>query len=262
MSFRSTLFLTWVCLSTLTIGSAQADVLLNSQKAQKNENAETLFFGDSLIRISYSKSDWAGLDHYDDLYNASSWYPSLGVEKNFISLSSYLSLGGELRFSYYTDTGSTGKKSPGDPQPSSSDVLTQDNGSLSLVIVPYNLLVHLNISPSISKYATFDAWFGYEELYFQEQRVSKNNQSEQAITNTGWHSGFVTGFSANILLDHLDVMSVGSLKRSLNIEHVFVAPYVEVVSATKNNMYISGKKASVAEFNRTNMGITFVFETM
>ena len=270
MTFKAKFFCLLFCLSFSATGWALERFGASEPRDDDFDPSQGVgspsFFGGYDLRLSYSRPEFTKLKYYDDLYGPPSWYPSFGVGKRLFGISSILSTSAEFRVGYYSDMGFTGKRNVGDKVPT-TEHLEKDDGELELVLMPYQLMFRMQISPFVAKYVLLDAWVGYEELYFQESRLAKGSSNgsgqAQSIVNMGWHNSLVVGGAMKLLLNHLDEASIGTLTRSLGIGFVYLAPYYEYVEALKGSkVFIANKKSSTVKFSRQTFGLSFIFESL
>lgn len=238
------------------------------------------------LQVGFAKPTFDKLKYYNLLYGKTNISPSFAITYKFLDFGTF-ALGGGVKFSYYTAEGKTASLgSDGEPVPTTSKT--------SLTTVPYQFFISAQVVPFSSRFLVFDAWAGYEELYYEETRLNKTTPTTTTSTtptttstdttttttttttsttantsttqkneiNSGWNKSFTYGLAINILLNHLDGAASHSLKHTTGLRFIYLAPYMEVTTALKGGkLFLNQQKASVVDFSRTSFGILFMFET-
>ena len=187
-----------------------------------------------------------------------------GKSAGFIDFSStyyftqnYLAIGLGFELGYYRDTGFPSRTR----HPVKEGSLTQDeidHGSrIQLTIIPVKLPLSLVVTPlPFANWLQLAAWGGLDELYVQEIRLvdtaTAGASASKTYLNTGWNSEVFFGGGIPIKLDALDSTATAST-RFMGIKSYYLLPFFEVTRTTH---------VSTAKFDRTELGLMFLFEAI
>ena len=219
------------------------------------------------------------LQYYEEFYGS----PGLSFTMFFnqgYELFSGLSVGLGTQFSFYRVEGSQMQK----PEVSAPDSFIKSDGKSSLTLLPYQLLLTASYTPWSEAWFSVDLWGGYEELYFQEirmtatqdgtselpansqqlataQQPSKKTNNKQRFINSGWNHGIAIGVAVNFRLNGLEQRSGQTLKQATSLGEIHLSPYYETILNLAGKVIIAGKESSVVTFARQTYGLTFSFRT-
>lgn len=189
------------------------------------------------------------LSGYDDFYGHESLQPSMRIDWYFLNWS-YFAFGAMIRGGYYSDRGNASTQ---------SDVYVKDeNGELSLTIIPVQLGGALQMTPFSYKWLVLSYWAGVDRTYFQEARArgeasgAGDEAANKIYLNRQWTTQLFTGFSINFLLNPLDEVTARSAK-VMGISRIYLSPFFET--------YKSIGKSSDLKLDRIAYGIGFSFES-
>jgi len=249
----------WTMTSSISVVYAVDESPLQSEieSPVASTDLEDWAYGKFRIRLGILKTNFTDeKKFYQKLYGEPSKNISFGVDFNI--LRKYVAAGIGLKIGYFIDQGKAGKTSVSNP--TVDDITVDENGKLELTLIPLQLTGTVQFSPFPVKYLTVDGWAGAEFLRFQEVRlVSQSTEQEgesstAPITNKGTRTSMVTGVALNILLNGLDQASVYSMRSTMGLGAIYLSPFVEVVSELGSGTGVN--------FDRTNIGISFTFESV
>jgi len=205
--------------------------------------------------ISYPLS-FKGVKYYKDLYKNVSVYPSLSY-RYFLG-GKNIAFGFGFHIAFYSDIGYTAVANQRGKAEGSLETSSQRT---QLSVLPYQFLFLFHLSPVADK-VVFDAWAGYQELYWEEVRsVAQSEEESISYLNKGWNSHVVVGASIGIRINDLDQESSLSLSKSMSIDNIFFAPFYEIAFPLKFKKLLGNRKISKSDFRHMRVGVKIVFET-
>lgn len=266
-SFRASSYSEIEILSSAVLALVLSLFCAISAQAQAVDHDDRLDSGGYIFQLGLAKPSFTNLSYYEDIYQKPNIYPSLSVSYKLAHIP-FASFGLGLKLSYYTTTGRPLLRS-GD------SYINDENSSITLKLIPYQLFAMIQVSPFRGRYVVFDGWVGYEELYYEEVRLLNTSDSTSTSTtsttensdskndvNSGWNKSLSFGFAINVLLNHFEEQSVRALESSTGLRFIYIGPFMEFSKALKGgNLFINQQKASVVDFSRTSYGLMFMFET-
>jgi len=226
-------------------------------------------FGTYRLRLSINKPTFGeDLKFYEDLYGAPKNYGMFGAD--WFAWDWYVTFGLGLRGGFYGASGQrvkSGSVNRSNPDPAAF----AKTGKTTLTVLPLQALLTMEFTPFERKWLVIDGWFGSEYAYWQEVRVDEAPDSkasinagglraataatadEGSLTNKGWAPATVVGIAANILLNPLDDRGVKSMESTMGLGYVYLTPFMEIVTSTKNEGVNWGRKV---------FGLGFTFESV
>jgi len=183
-------------------------------------------FGTWMISLGSGKSNFSKADYYKEFYGSFANTLDFGVDWFFLR-HTYAAAGIGGRFSYYTDKGSrqtkTGTKAP---------------GNSTFTVLSKVVTLQGVISPLPWHWIVFKGWAGRQYDSFEESRDNEASTSAAASDSTseankllispGKRNGTVKGASILFDISFLDSRSIKSMKPTLGIDSLYIAPFKEV----------------------------------
>ena len=202
-------------------------------------------------RPTFSKD----LKFYEAMYGKTSG--TMDFSATYYLTKKYLGIGLGFETGYYRDTGfpSRTRHPVADGDLSENEI---DRGSkIQLTLIPIKIPLSLLVAPlPFADWLQISVWGGVERLYVQEIRVTSSYSSTEAGTqkymNSGWNSGVFYGGGIPLKLDALDSSSVHSMD-FMGIKSVYLLPFFETSKTVK---------VKTAKFDRTEIGLMFLFESL